>query len=71
MTIRATKVNIASHTMPHTVPTSFQSTTPIARATAAPASADQPIPKPRGCQMTNTRVTTKIVRASMVRSRMR
>ena len=68
MMMSATKVNVASQTMPHTVPTSLQPTTPVARAMAAPASADQPIPSPRGCQMTNTRVTTKIARASMERT---
>src|SRR5690606_31135369 len=65
MMMSATKVKVASQTMLQTVPTSPQPTTPVARATAAPPSADQPMPRPRGCQTTSTSVTTKIAKASM------
>jgi hypothetical protein len=37
---------------------------PVARATRAPAVELQPMPSPLGCQMTRTRVTRKIRRAS-------
>ena len=39
--------------------------TPVASATAAPMRALHPIPNPFGCQITKTRVTTKMASASI------
>ncbi len=61
----ATKVNVASQTMCQTTGMSCGWITPRASATAAPPNALQPIPRPRGCQMTRTKVTRKIAMASM------
>lgn len=65
MMISATKVKVASQTMPQTTPTSARPTTPVPSATAAPASALQPMPSPLGCQITRVRVARKIVSASI------
>ncbi|MNV81321.1 hypothetical protein D3C71_1749810 [compost metagenome] len=56
----ATKVAVAFHTMDQTTAMSASCTTPSPSATAAPSDALQPMPSPRGCQMTSTRVATKI-----------
>src|SRR5690625_703277 len=68
MTISATKVKVASQTMPHTVATSCNCTTPANRAVTAPASALQPMPRPRGCQITRASVRMKIVSAGSMRN---
>ena len=60
MTINATKVKVASHTMCQTTGTSPQPITPVSRARTAPPMALQPMPRPRGCQMTSTSVARKI-----------
>lgn len=65
MTIRATNVNVASQTMCQTTGMSGKPMEPVARATTAPPMADQPMPRPRGCQMTSARVAMKIAKASM------
>ena len=67
MMMTATKVAVAFHTMPHTVGTSLRWTTPVARATAAPPRALNPIPSPRGCQITSVKVAAKMIRASNMR----
>ena len=65
MTIKATKVKVASQTMCQTTGMSPGWITPAASATAAPIRALHPIPNPFGCQMTKTRVTTKMASASI------
>jgi hypothetical protein len=54
----ATKVSVASHTMPTTVPTLASVTMPRSSAITAPPSAVHPIDSPRGCQMIRTSTTT-------------
>lgn len=61
----ATKVKVASQTMCQTTGMSPGWITPVASATPAPASALHPIPRPPGCQMTNTRVTKKMESATI------
>lgn len=65
MTISPIKVKVASQTMCHTTGTSPRLITPVSRATTAPIVALQPMPRPRGCQMTNTSVTRKMATVSM------
>lgn len=65
MMMSATKVKVAFQTMCQTVGILRQWMTPRARSITAPAMALQPMPKPRGCQMTNTRVAMKTARASI------
>ena len=60
MMITATKVAVAFHTMFQTTGMSAKCTTPSSSAMTAPSEALQPIPKPRGCQMTKARVKTKM-----------
>ena len=67
MMMMAMKVAVAFQTMCQTVTMSPGCTTPVSRARAAPRLAPQPIPRPRGCQMTSTRVKTKISRAVNMR----
>ena len=62
--ITAIKVAVAFQTICHTTGKSASCTPPVASASAAPKAALQPIPKPRGCQITSTRVRTKIAPAS-------
>ena len=59
----AMKVAVAFQTMPHTTGTSAGCTTPVASASAAPMAALQPMPRPRGCQMTSTSVPRKMRKA--------
>jgi hypothetical protein len=64
MMISAMKVKVAFQTMSQTTGMSPTLTTPASRASAAPRLALQPTPRPRGCQMTSTRVAMKISSAS-------
>src|SRR5690625_2761594 len=66
MIIKATNVKVASQTMSHTIKISDHCTTPTSNATAAPPSALQPMPRPRGCQITNASVMAKILSAVTV-----
>jgi hypothetical protein len=71
MTMTAMKVAVAFHTMPQTTAMSASWTTPNSSATAAPSDALQPMPSPRGCQMTSTSVHTKIRTAASMSKRAR
>lgn len=51
-----TNESVAFHTITVTVPTSLKETTPKTSAKTAPPAADQPIDRPRGCQMTKIKV---------------
>ncbi|CAH5084522.1 Uncharacterised protein [Klebsiella pneumoniae] len=64
--ITAIKVAVAFQTICHTTGISATCTPPVASASAAPNAALQPIPNPRGCQITSTRVRIKIVPASNI-----
>ncbi len=64
MMTAATKARVAFQTIPHTDGTSAGCTTPASRATAAPARALQPMPRPRGCQTTRARVAAKMRKAA-------
>ncbi len=66
MMITATKARVAFQTMPTTVGTSEKCTTVVARATTAPPSALQPMPRPLGCQITRVSVARKIRMAATV-----
>ena len=67
MRITATKAPVAFQTICHTVWMSLRCTTPMRSARTAPSDALQPIPRPRGCQITRVSVRIKIARAgSMV-----
>jgi hypothetical protein len=66
MMIRATKVMVASQTICQTTGTSCQPMTPVSNARTAPPMALQPMPRPRGCQMTKTSVTMKMANASIL-----
>src|SRR5699024_9019778 len=63
--IIATNASVAFQTISVTMMTSAKFTTPTNNATTAPPIADQPIFKFLGCQMTNTKVVTKITIANM------
>ena len=52
-----------------TTGTSAGETTPAAKAAKAPANALQPMPSPRGCQMTSTSVATKISTAVTIQTK--
>ena len=64
----AMKVAVAFQTMCHTAATSARCTTPVNKAATAPSMALQPIPRPRGCQMTSVMVKTKIRRATSTKN---
>ena len=64
MTMMAMKAAVAFQTTPQTSAMSLAWTTPVARAMPAPMQALQPMPRPRGCQMTRTRVKTKMAAAA-------
>jgi len=66
MTITATKVIVAFHTMSHTRATFARSTTPRSSATTAPPAADQPMERPLGWAITKVKVTAKIATATAV-----
>ncbi|MNQ17988.1 hypothetical protein D3C85_310190 [compost metagenome] len=68
MMITAMNVAVAFQTMFHTTGMSDTCTTPTAKASTAPRLALQPMPKPRGCQMTRIRVRMKIVIAANMRT---
>ena len=59
----AMKAAVAFQTMPHTTGMSLQCTTPVASEMAAPRQALQPMPSPRGCQITSVRVNRKMTAA--------
>ena len=61
--ITAMNVPVAFHTMCQTTGMSPQWMTPASKATHAPMTALQPMPRPRGCQMTRTNVARKIRKA--------
>lgn len=52
--ITAINVAVAFQTICHTTGISAICTPPVTSASAAPKAALQPIPKPRGCQITST-----------------
>ena len=60
MMMTATKVPVAFQTICQTTGMSAQCTTPSNSAMAAPIEALQPMPRPRGCQMTSVSVKMKI-----------
>ena len=64
MMMMAMKVAVAFQTMFQTTGMSPGWTTPVSRAATAPSEALQPMPRPRGCQMTSVRVAMKINRAT-------
>src|SRR5690554_162042 len=66
ITIKATKVKLASQTICQTILISVHCTTPSINATQAPPKALQPMPRPLGCQITKTKVTKKTVNANML-----
>ena len=65
--ISATNVPVAFQIIDHTKGMSLTCTTPKISANTAPIDALQPTPKPRGCQMTNTIVKTKIALATHIK----
>lgn len=63
MRITATKAPVAFQTICQTAGISARCTVPVRRARRAPSDALQPMPRPRGCQITSVRVRIKIARA--------
>jgi hypothetical protein len=60
MMMTATKVAVAFQTICQTTGISAKCTTPSSSAIPAPIEALQPMPRPRGCQITSVRVKMKI-----------
>src|SRR3954466_3825278 len=63
----AIKVPVAFHTMCHTNGISAKLITPNNSASIAPSDALQPMPRPRGCQMTSVSVSKKIRKAVIIK----
>ena len=66
MIMTAINAAVAFQTIFHTTGISPGWTTPVTNASTAPSVALQPMPKPFGCQITNTMVRTKIAPASNI-----